>query len=286
MAPPPAPAVSAAPAAAEPARVGAAVETGTLPAPATRSGTANEAAPALAVTADEDMDGPGFAPPEAALSGGESPAPWDDEELQPSAPARAPARPPVQALPVRKPWRDAGASEQGQAAAPAPGQARAARPAAEIVAIKVAGDTLEELPAPPAIAEPAPVRGGADSDFWHALVQDLVAREAVTALVRELALQSQLVARQPGQWSLRVESESLGQSGARERLQAALADAGHAVRLRVEIGRVSDSPARRNAIAASQRMKAAEALLMADPFVQEMMRDFGAKIVPGSIKPL
>ena len=63
-------------------------------------------------------------------------------------------------------------------------------------------------------------------------------------------------------------------------------DAGHAVRLRVETGPVGDSPARRNAIHAAGRLKAAEALLMADPFVQEMMRDFGARIVPGSIKAL
>ena len=84
-----------------------------------------------------------------------------------------------------------------------------------------------------------------------------------------------------------MESESLAQSGgARERLQAALADAGHAVRPADRHRPVSDSPARHNAIHASRRQKAAEALLMADPFVQEMMRDFGAKNRPGSIKPL
>ena len=288
---PPALVASAALADTEPARVGAALGRGALSTggASTRSRTADEAAAVSPVTVDEDMDGPGFAPPEAALSGDELPAQWDVEERQATAPARAPARPPVQALPVREPWRDE-LRGQGEAAATAPGQAREIRPAADVMAIKVEGDTLEELPALRAIAAPepvpVPVAGGADSDFWHALVQDLVAREAVTALVRELALQSQLMARQPDEWTLRVESESLGQSGARERLQAALADAGHAVRLSVQIGRVSDSPARRNAIAASQRMKAAEALLMADPFVQEMMRDFGARIVPGSIKPL
>ncbi|MEY4735730.1 MAG: hypothetical protein RL302_49, partial [Pseudomonadota bacterium] len=31
---------------------------------------------------------------------------------------------------------------------------------------------------------------------------------------------------------------------------------------------------------------AAERIIFDDPFVQSMMRDFGAKIVPGSIKPL
>jgi DNA polymerase-3 subunit gamma/tau len=136
------------------------------------------------------------------------------------------------------------------------------------------------------VPEPSPVQATADGDFWHALVQDLVAREAIAALVRELALQSQLLARQGGQWTLRIENESLGNAGVRDRLQAALAEAGHAVRLQIEVGPVADCPSRRNAIAAAQRMKAAEALLMADPLVQEMMRDFGARIVPGSIKPL
>jgi DNA polymerase-3 subunit gamma/tau len=44
--------------------------------------------------------------------------------------------------------------------------------------------------------------------------------------VRELALQSQLVARDTDQWLLRVERESLNQSGSRERLTAALAQRG------------------------------------------------------------
>ena len=56
-------------------------------------------------------------------------------------------------------------------------------------------------------------------------------REAITALVRELALQSQLVARDADQWLLRVERESLNQPASRERLQAALHAAGHAVKL-------------------------------------------------------
>jgi DNA polymerase-3 subunit gamma/tau len=54
----------------------------------------------------------------------------------------------------------------------------------------------------------------------------------------------------------------------------------------VEIGAVVDSPARRNAHAAAERLKAAEAIILDDPFVQRMMQDFGAKIVPGSIKPV
>jgi DNA polymerase-3 subunit gamma/tau len=93
------------------------------------------------------------------------------------------------------------------------------------------------------------------------------------------------VARDEGHWLLRVERESLNQGASRERLQTALRAAGHAVELGIEIGAVADSPARRNAAAAAERQKAAEAVIHNDPFVQQMVRDFGAKIVPGSIKP-
>jgi len=113
----------------------------------------------------------------------------------------------------------------------------------------------------------------------------LIAAETINAMVRELALQSQLVARDTDQWLLRVERESLNQPGSRERLATALQGAGYAVRLAVEIGRVTDSPARRNAAQAAERQLAAEKIIFDDSFVQTMMRDFGAKIVPGSIKP-
>ncbi len=124
-----------------------------------------------------------------------------------------------------------------------------------------------------------------EGEFWHSTVQQLIGADAIAALVRELALQSQLVARDTDQWILRVERESLNQPGSRDRLATALQAAGHGVRLGVEIGRVTDSPARRNAAAAAERQLTAEKIIFDDPFVQTMMRDFGAKIVPGSIKP-
>ncbi len=124
-----------------------------------------------------------------------------------------------------------------------------------------------------------------EGDFWHQTVTQLIASDAITAMVRELALQSQLLARDTDQWLLRVERESLNQSGSRDRLATALQAAGHTVRLAVEIGRVTDSPARRNVAAAAERQMSAEKVIFDDPLVQTMMRDFGAKIVPGSIKP-
>jgi DNA polymerase-3 subunit gamma/tau len=137
-----------------------------------------------------------------------------------------------------------------------------------------------------AAALPHAIESSEQGDFWHATVQSLIATESITAMVRELALQSQLVARDTDQWLLRVERESLNQSGSRERLAAALAVAGHPVQLVAEVGRVTDSPAKRNAAASAERQLLAEKIIFDDPLVQSMMREFGAKIVPGSIKPL
>jgi DNA polymerase-3 subunit gamma/tau len=163
------------------------------------------------------------------------------------------------------------------------GAAPNGRPARDVVGVPVrlqAESSRESVP--PAAAVLVPTDEG---NFWHDTVGELVAREAVTALVRELALQSQLVGRDDGHWMLRVERESLNQPTSRERLQNALQAAGHTVKLSIEVGTVSDSPARRNAAAAAEQQRAAEELILADPFVQDMMRDFGAKIVPGSVKP-
>ncbi|WP_066151283.1 DNA polymerase III subunit gamma/tau [Hydrogenophaga pseudoflava] len=123
-----------------------------------------------------------------------------------------------------------------------------------------------------------------EGDFWFELVQQMVKAEVVTALVRELALQSQLVARDADQWLLRVERESLNQPSTRERLSTALQSQGHAVRLAVEIGPVSDSASLRLAAEANRRQREAERIIHDDPLVQAMMRDFGGRIVPGSLR--
>ena len=135
---------------------------------------------------------------------------------------------------------------------------------------------------PEATAAPSTEEG----DVWYAVVQELIAREAITALVRELALQSQLVARDGGHWLLRVERASTNQPTARERLRTALEAAGHAAQISVEVGAVSDSPARRNALAEQERQRIARDIVMNDPFVQALVRNHDAKIVPGSIRPL
>jgi DNA polymerase-3 subunit gamma/tau len=204
------------------------------------------------------------------------PATSQKKTLNEAPPAPRVAAPPGRVLPVveAKPQR----VQPTPRPVPANGQ-----PTASVVGVpvRVQSESPRDAVAAPATAYTPTAEG----DFWLQAVRELVARDAVTALVRELALQSQLVARDEGHWMLRVDRESLNQPASRERLQAALRAAGHDVQLSVEVGVVNDSPARRNAAAALARQKAAEEIILGDPFVQDMMRDFGAKIVPGSIKP-
>jgi DNA polymerase-3 subunit gamma/tau len=186
--------------------------------------------------------------------------------------------PPGRVLPVVEPR-----AERGQPSFAANGVANG-RSAGEVVGVPVRQQSESAREA--ASGAPPTLVPTEEGEFWHATVTDLVEREAVTALVRELALQSQLVGRDEGHWMLRVERESLNQPASRERLQNALKAVGHGVKLSVEVGSVTDSPARRNAVVAAEQQRAAEAVILADPFVQDMMRDFGAKIVPGSVKPV
>jgi DNA polymerase-3 subunit gamma/tau len=134
----------------------------------------------------------------------------------------------------------------------------------------------------------APVAGALLGETWSNTVNQLVASEAVAALTRELALQSELQSQAGGVWTLRVEQESLSQPAAREKLQAALQQllGVAALKLVVDMGPATDTPAKRNAAVQAERQRVAEEAIHNNPYVQDMIRNWGAKIVPGSIKPL
>ncbi|XDF33301.1 DNA polymerase III subunit gamma/tau [Paracidovorax avenae] len=204
-------------------------------------------------------------------------APASAQESPPDAAVAAAVR-----LPVRTP-ADLQAHRPAEAAPPA-----ASPPDFVAIPVRVApepGMRLQPAAAPGALPASARYTPTEEGDVWHATVMQLVAAEAINALVRELALQSQLVARDADHWLLRVERESLNQPTARERLRAALEAAGFARQISVEVGAVIDSPARRNAHAAAERQRRAQEIVENDPYVQALVRDFGARIVPGSIKP-
>ena len=224
----------------------------------------------------------------------------------PQAPARAPAPVPAPAPVVRAPAEQPASPAPAAAplspaptSTPAPaGQPRRQpeqRPEPPDAPAKVVGVPIRVQPPPSARDIPpaegsqrvpyTPIPQSEDGDFWHATVTQLVASEAINALTRELALQSQLVGRDTDQWMLRIERETLNQPSSREKLTAALNGLGHDIKLTIEIGGVVDSPARRNRQAADERQRVAEDAIHNDPEVQALMRDFDAKIVPGTLKP-
>jgi DNA polymerase III subunit gamma/tau len=132
----------------------------------------------------------------------------------------------------------------------------------------------------------APVEPDAVHDAWVAVVQQLLDAEAINALTRELAVQSQCVEQGAQHLTLRVEQASLKSDAARDKLQAAFDGLGRAEVLTVELGPVVDSWAKRNQAKIAERQQAAEAIILNDPLVIELQAQWGAKIVPGSIKAL
>ena len=185
------------------------------------------------------------------------------------------------------PWEDwpdtTDYADQGSHAV-ASGHTEAPAPAMRSLPVREASEPSARVDIPRQTT-PTAVETTPEGSVWLEAVQGLMAQEAITALVRELALQSQLLARDAEQWHLRVERETLNHAASRERLQAALLAAGHGdVKLHIEIGPVTDSPAKRLAVLAAAKMVAAQELIQSDPLVQAMVRDFGARIVPGSIQ--
>ena len=150
-------------------------------------------------------------------------------------------------------------------------------------------ETSERLDQSAALASDPQIEPTAEGDFWLQVVSELLDKGAVTALARELALQSQLVAvdeaSRPHHWLLRVERASLNQAGAKDRLLAALAEQGRAVALSVEIGRVVDTPGMRIRAEQAKQLRMAEQALKSDPMLEPVFQSFGGKIIEGTLMP-
>ena len=142
-----------------------------------------------------------------------------------------------------------------------------------------------DKPAPAALV-PTPL-----GERWAGIVAMLEQRQLIAALVRELAVQAELVEQHDGAaplWRLCVERESLCTNALRDKLQAALAEALgiDTLRLELEAGAALDTPAKRSAAEKQRRLREAERIIQNDPLVLDMLAQFKtARIVPGSIKP-
>lgn len=130
------------------------------------------------------------------------------------------------------------------------------------------------------------------ADRWAQLVAQMAARNSITALVRELAMQAQCVATMEegdgSRWRLRVERESLRGDMHRERLAQALSQLlEHTATIELEGGSAVNTPAQRDQAARERRQRAAEDLIQRDPLVISALARYpGARIVAGSIRPV
>ena len=141
------------------------------------------------------------------------------------------------------------------------------------------------MPATPFKAVPVPLLNW-DGD-WPALAASLPVR----GVAQQLALQSELVRCDVSQgnpvFCLQVAVETLlSANGSVEKLTAALTERfGRDVRIEATLGAVEHTANAASIAEKEARQKRTEELLQNDPFVQKLMREFGASIMPGSIRP-
>ena len=223
------------------------------------------------------------------------------------APAATPAPAPVLAAAPKAPppWEQAAP----QAAAPAPVQAAQAPQDQDEEytgeeppswATEFSDDTAVAEEAPAVIAAPArapsmprpayvitPVAELSWDGNWPALAAGLPLRGVAQQLAFQTELVNCVVDGNVTTFRLRVPIDTLRASGNTEKLCAALQEhfTGTKVHLDIDIGQVWYT-ASAEAIAFREAcQRAAEDTVMNDPFVKDVMRDLGAFIVPGSIRP-
>jgi DNA polymerase-3 subunit gamma/tau len=115
----------------------------------------------------------------------------------------------------------------------------------------------------------------------------LVGRLKVAGLVKELANRSELVSHEGDTMKLRVPLKTLLDAGTLDKLKAAVSQAlGRPIRLAAEVGTTAGPTAAGIAEQVrAEKQRQAEEAIYADPFVRELLDNFGASVDPASIRP-
>jgi DNA polymerase-3 subunit gamma/tau len=138
---------------------------------------------------------------------------------------------------------------------------------------------VDTRPLPPAI----PLDAIGFNGDWPALAAGL----PLKGISYQLAFNSELMALEGNTLRLSVPVPQYAETSQVARLKTALAERlGKEVEVLVEVGPARRTAAAFDAAARAQRQKEAEREIGADPFVQSLIREFGASIVPGSIRPI
>jgi DNA polymerase-3 subunit gamma/tau len=175
----------------------------------------------------------------------------------------------------------------------APPVASAPRPAASAPARPAAAAPAPATRSAPTAAAPAPVPSTpaattAQRPDWHTLMRQLPVR----GLVQQLAFQTELQDWNDSASGVRATVVTPMPQLASEASVARLADAltthfGKPVKVMVEKGEVEGKTvAKVDAQIHQEKRINAEQMIAADPFIQQLEKEFGAKVVGGSVKPL
>lgn len=211
---------------------------------------------------------------------------------QPASASAAPA--PAPAAPVTKsppPWDEKPASEiqkKTEASVTADTPVHAAAGSILGVDGHAGSERSSRSTAPVMSAETLRIAAELNWDGnWPQLAADLPLR----GMVQQMAQQSELIrCEQSGNtlcFHLRIPVDTLRAAGNVERLAAVLGERFHRnVRVDTEIGAVALTANAKAEADRVERQRDAELMVQSDPFVQVMMREFGASVIPGSIRPL
>ena len=157
-------------------------------------------------------------------------------------------------------------------------QGARASSAAMPAAVPVATD-FDAAKLPPAVTLDAV---GFSGD-WPALAASL----SLTGIAHQLAFNSELTALDGATFNLVVPVPQYADASHVTKLKAVLArKLGKPVDVRVEVGPARRTAAALDTAARAQNQRDAEREISDAPFVQQLIREFGASLVPGSVKPL
>ncbi|WP_321796988.1 DNA polymerase III subunit gamma/tau [Caballeronia sp. J97] len=138
---------------------------------------------------------------------------------------------------------------------------------------------IDTTPLPPAV----PLDALGVSVEWAALAVDL----PLKGVAYQLAFNSELTACDAHSVTLAVPVQMYTDATHVTKLKAALAEKlGRAIEVSVDVAPARRTAAALDAAERARRQQEAEQEIRQDPFVQSLIRDFGASIVQGSIKPI
>ncbi|WP_186096222.1 DNA polymerase III subunit gamma/tau [Burkholderia gladioli] len=143
-------------------------------------------------------------------------------------------------------------------------------------------------PAPaPVDTRPLPPAVPLDAIGYQGEWPQLAASLPLKGVAYQLAFNSELTSLEGGALKLAVPVPQYADAAQVAKLKTALAEAlGKPVELSVEVGPARRTAAALDAVERAKRQREAEQEIGADPFVQQLIRDFGARIVEGSVKPV